>query len=145
VTNEVEQRAPVPLAEIAGTSARSLGLMIVDDNLDAGQSLGALLEAFGHDVMVMEDAGSALLAAKNTSVAVFILDIGLPGMDGYELARRLRAEPATADAVMIALTGYGQAHDRVLTKAAGFDHHFVKPIDTEQLTQVLEQVAGGKT
>jgi PAS domain S-box-containing protein len=144
VTNKEEQQAAVPLAESAGTFAHSLSLMIVDDNLDAGQSLGALLEAFGHDVMVMEDAGSALMAAKNTSVAVFILDIGLPGMDGYELVRRLRAETATADAVMIALTGYGQAHDRVLTKAAGFDHHFVKPIDTGQLTQVLEQVSRRK-
>jgi CheY-like chemotaxis protein len=62
-------------------------------------------------------------------------------MDGYELARRLRTLPATAGAVIIALTGYGQAHDRVLTKAAGFDHHFVKPIDIEQLAKVLEEVS----
>lgn len=144
VTNDAEQRSLVPLAESAGTFAHSLSLMIVDDNLDAGQSLGALLEAFGHDVTVMEDAASALIAARDTLVAVFILDIGLPGMDGYELVRRLRAEPATADAVMIALTGYGQAHDRVLTKAAGFDHHFVKPIDTDQLAEVLEQVSRRK-
>ena len=62
-------------------------------------------------------------------------------MDGYELARRLRAEPATAGAIIIALTGYGQVHDRVLTKAAGFDQHFVKPIDTEKLAKVLKQVS----
>lgn len=141
VTNVGEQRPIVPLAKSVGTFTHSLNLMIVDDNLDAAQSLGALLEAFGHDVTVMKDADSALVAATDTSVAVFVLDIGLPGMDGYELVRRLRAEPATADAVMIALTGYGQAHDRVLTKAAGFDHHFVKPIDTEQLAKVLEQVS----
>ena len=117
-----------------------LHLMIVDDNLDAGQSLAALLEACGHRVTVLEDAGSALMAVVDTPVDAFILDIGLPGMDGYELARRLREDPATADAVIIALTGYGQAHDRVLTKAAGFNHHFVKPIDIEELTKVLEQV-----
>ena len=141
VTNEAEQRPTAPLVEGAGTTTDSLNLMIVDDNLDAAQSLGALLEAFGHHVTVMEDAGSALKAAKEASAAVFILDIGLPGMDGYELVRQLRADPATAGAVMIALTGYGQAHDRILTKVAGFDHHFVKPIDTAQLAQVLEQVS----
>jgi CheY-like chemotaxis protein len=114
--------------------------MIVDDNLDAAQSLAALLEACGHQVTVLEDADSALMAVVDMRIQAFILDIGLPGMDGYELARRLRADPATASAVIIALTGYGQAHDRILTKAAGFDHHFVKPIDIEQLAKVLEQV-----
>lgn len=117
-----------------------LHLMIVDDNLDAAQSLAALLEACGHQVTVLEDADSALMAVVDMRIQAFILDIGLPGMDGYELARRLRADPATASAVIIALTGYGQAHDRILTKAAGFDHHFVKPIDIEQLAKVLEQV-----
>jgi DNA-binding response OmpR family regulator len=92
-------------------------------------------------VTVLEDADSALVAAADIRVQVFILDIGLPGMDGYELARCLRALPATAGAAIIALTGYGQAHDRILTKAAGFDHHFVKPIDIEQLAKVLEEVS----
>jgi PAS domain S-box-containing protein len=141
VAKEADQQIPMPLLHEAGTVACPLSLMIVDDNLDAAQSLAVLLEACGHKVTVTEDAGSALMAAVDIPVQVFILDIGLPGMDGYELARRLRAEPSTADAVIIALTGYGQAHDRVLTKAAGFDHHFVKPIDTEQLSKVLEQVS----
>ena len=89
----------------------------------------------------MEDAKSALAAPERNAVQVFILDIGLPVMNGYELARRLRADPATCKAVLIALTGYGQAHDRVLTKTAGFDHHFVKPLDLDQLAGVLEQVS----
>ena len=122
-------------------SARSLHLMIVDDNLDAAESLCALLEAGGHQVVVAGDAESALKNADIERIQVFILDIGLPDMDGYELARRLRAKPDTANAVLIALTGYGQAHDRVLSKAAGFDHHFVKPSDTLELTKILNQVA----
>ena len=113
--------------------------MIVDDNVDAAQLLADLLEELGYRVTVVADGQSALAASTDALVEVFILDIGLPGMDGYTLARRLRAAPATASALIIALTGYGQAHDRMLSKAAGFDHHFVKPIDLEQLTGVLAQ------
>lgn len=141
VAKEAGQQISMPLVNEPRAAACPLRLMIVDDNLDAAQSLAILLEACGHQVTVTEDAGSALMAAADIPVQVFILDIGLPGMDGYELARRLRGEPSTANAVIIALTGYGQAHDRVLTKAAGFDYHFVKPIDTEQLAQVLEEVS----
>ncbi len=122
-------------------SGRSLNLMIVDDNIDAAQSLGSLLEAKGHQIIVAGDAESALKNAHLERIQVFILDIGLPDMDGYELARRLREKPETANAVLIALSGYGQAHDRVLSKAAGFDHHFVKPNDTLELTKILNQVA----
>jgi len=140
VAKEAEETIGTPLVNGAALEAGPLNLMIVDDNLDAAQSLAALLEACGHQVTVMEDAGSALMAVVDIRVQAFILDIGLPGMDGYELARHLRADPSTTGAVLIALTGYGQAHDRVLTKAAGFDYHFVKPIDIEQLGKVLEQV-----
>jgi PAS domain S-box-containing protein len=118
-----------------------LKLMIVDDNLDAAQSLAALLEMDGHQVSVHESADAALGASDTADVQVFILDIGLPGMNGYELSRRLRAGSASERALIIALTGYGQTHDRVLSKAAGFDHHFVKPIDIDQLTKVLSAVA----
>jgi CheY-like chemotaxis protein len=114
--------------------------MIVDDNHDAAQSLCSLLETKGHQVAVVGDAESALTTAGIEHVQAFILDIGLPNMNGYELARRLRGRPETASAVLIALTGYGQAHDRVLSKAAGFDHHFVKPNDTLVLTEILNQI-----
>ena len=87
-----------------------------------------------------ENAESALTDAALTDIKVFILDIGLPGMDGYELARRLRANPATQQAVLIAMTGYGQASQRAIGKAAGFDHYFVKPIDMPQLTEILEKL-----
>jgi CheY-like chemotaxis protein len=120
--------------------AAQLRLMIVDDNRDAANSLAALLEAKGHQVTVKETAISALRDAVKHPPHAFILDIGLPDMDGYELARCLRANHATAKATLIALTGYGQAHDRVLSKAAGFDHHCVKPLNVQQLDIILAQV-----
>jgi PAS domain S-box-containing protein len=117
-----------------------LRLMIVDDNVDAASSLASLLEQKGHHVTVHDDASGALTSAAEQAPDVFILDIGLPGMDGYELTRRLRADPATRNALFIALTGYGQEHDRVLSRAAGFDHHFIKPLDIRQLEQLLGRV-----
>jgi DNA-binding response OmpR family regulator len=110
--------------------------MIVDDHLDGAQSLAALLSAQGHDVVVAEDERSGLALAAERPTDVFILDIGLPDIDGYELARRLRAGSGK-DALLIALTGYGQAHDRLLSKVAGFDHHFVKPVDIAALNDVI--------
>lgn len=130
---------PADGAAHAGRAA-PVRVMIVDDNVDAAQSLAALLEAEGHLVMVAEDGESTLKAIEGAAIQVFILDIGLPDMDGYELARRLRADPANAGAVLVALTGYGQAHDRVLSKAAGFDHHFVKPVDSAALSRLLAVV-----
>jgi CheY-like chemotaxis protein len=114
--------------------------MIVDDNVDAAESLAVLLEAQGHQVRVEAHPVPALASARQDPPEVFILDIGLPEMDGYELARRLRADPATGSAMFIALTGYGQAHDRILSKSSGFEHHFVKPMDTDRLGQVLAMV-----
>jgi PAS domain S-box-containing protein len=125
--------------DLGAQAAVPLRLMLVDDNVDAAQLLAGLLAATGHEVTVAEDAAEALASPAKASVQVFILDIGLPGMDGFELARTLRADPATQNAVLIALTGYGQAHDRILTKAAGFDHHFVKPVDIEALSKVLSE------
>jgi signal transduction histidine kinase/ActR/RegA family two-component response regulator len=117
-----------------------LRIMIVDDNVDAAESLAVLLEAQGHRVRVEAHPVQAIDAARAEPPEVFILDIGLPEMDGYELARRLRADPATGSALFIALTGYGQAHDRILSKSSGFEHHFVKPMDTDRLGQVLGTV-----
>ncbi|MDB5792833.1 MAG: hypothetical protein JWQ80_2857 [Massilia sp.] len=117
-----------------------LRIMVVDDNVDAAESLAVLLEAQGHRVRVEAHPVQALAAATEDPPQVFILDIGLPEMDGYELARRLRADAATRNALFIALTGYGQAHDRILSKSSGFEHHFVKPMDTHALGQVLATV-----
>jgi CheY-like chemotaxis protein len=127
--------APRP-AGIAGET-RPLLITIVDDNLDAGQSLAVLLRAHGHEVQVYEDAAATLRAAGIGGTEVFILDIGLPDMTGYELARRLRRQPGHAGAMFVALTGYGQERDRELSRQAGFDHHLVKPVDIAKLTQIL--------
>jgi len=130
--------APRP-AGIAGET-RPLLITIVDDNLDAGQSLAVLLRAHGHEVQVYEDASTTLRAAGIEGTEVFILDIGLPDMTGYELARRLRRQPGHAGAMFVALTGYGQERDRELSRQAGFDHHLVKPVDIAKLTQILGTV-----
>jgi PAS domain S-box-containing protein len=119
-----------------GQPGRAAKVMIVDDHLDGAQSLAALLSAQGHEVAVAEDGASGLALAAGRETDVFILDIGLPDIDGYELARRLRAAGGQ-DALLIALTGYGQAHDRLLSKVAGFDHHFVKPVDIAALNDAI--------
>lgn len=139
-SDQAREQAPRRREEHA---AGSVEIMIVDDNIDAARSLAELLRANGHRVAVAEDASRALEIAVKGGTQLFVLDIGLPGMDGYELARRLRSHPATADAVIVALTGYGQANDRLQSKAAGFDDHFIKPLDMSKLDELLKDIAGG--
>jgi len=114
-----------------------LRVMVVDDNVDAAVTLSMLLESGGHRVAVKHDALRALDCARQFRPQACLLDIGLPGIDGLELARRLRALPETAEAMLVAVTGYGQARDRDQILAAGFDHHLVKPIDTGRLYALL--------
>jgi len=123
--------------------AHPLTVTIVDDNADAGHSLAVLLRAHGHTVHVHEDAADTL-ARADPATEVFILDIGLPDMTGYELARRLRRDTRHAHAVHVALTGYGQPRDRELSKQAGFDHHLVKPVEIGKLAQILAAKAERK-
>ncbi|WP_169926836.1 ATP-binding protein [Massilia putida] len=123
--------------------ARPLTVTIVDDNGDAGHSLAVLLRAHGHAVHVHEDAADTLDRA-DPATEVFILDIGLPDMTGYELARRLRRDARHAHAVYVALTGYGQQRDRELSKQAGFDHHLVKPVEIGKLAQILAGAAASQ-
>jgi signal transduction histidine kinase/ActR/RegA family two-component response regulator len=134
--------APRPTGIALGI--RPLLVTIVDDNLDAGQSLAVLLRAHGHTVQVFEDASTILRAPEAEGTEVFILDIGLPDMTGYELARRLRRQPGHAGAVFVALTGYGQERDRELSRQAGFDHHLVKPVDIAKLAQILARAGEGE-
>jgi signal transduction histidine kinase/BarA-like signal transduction histidine kinase len=112
-------------------------LLVVDDNVDAAQMLGMVLETAGHAVLVEHNATAALERARKEVPDFCLLDIGLPDMDGIELAKRLHAQPETAKTVLIAITGYGQDLDRKNTAQAGFHYHFVKPVDMEDLLQIL--------
>jgi PAS domain S-box-containing protein len=119
--------------------SQALRVMVVDDNRDAGETLGMLLESLGHKVRVMHDGVQALNAIEHTMFDTFVLDIGLPDMDGFVLAARLRAHPNCSAATFIALTGYGSAHDRNRGEEAGFDHYLVKPANLVELARALEQ------
>ncbi len=114
-----------------------LKLMIVDDNVDAAEALGMLLASCGHEVRVEHESRRALEHALLDRPDACLLDIGLPEMDGNELARHLRSRPETAGVTLIAITGYGQEGDRQRSAQAGFDHHLVKPILMEQLAELL--------
>jgi signal transduction histidine kinase/ActR/RegA family two-component response regulator len=118
-------------------AAAALRIMLVDDNTDAAATLAGLLTAAGHDVEVAHRAGDALARTAAHAPDVFLLDIGLPDLDGTALAQQLRARPDTGAAVLIALTGYGLEQDRERTRAAGFDHHLVKPVDVSTLYRIL--------
>jgi CheY-like chemotaxis protein len=114
---------------------------VVDDNVDAADTLAMLLDTTGHTAMVEHDAYGALVRARAEMPDVCLLDIGLPDMDGNTLARELRNLVETRDAVLVAVTGYGQQRDRESTHAAGFDYHLVKPVDTAQLMEILDTAA----
>jgi signal transduction histidine kinase/ActR/RegA family two-component response regulator len=123
--------------EIAATSAR---ILIVDDNPDAANVLAMLLENAGYQVDVVHDAQSALQHAQRGSKDVFLLDIGLPRIDGNQLAQLIRSLPQAKNVTLIALTGYGQEYDKSRSFAAGFDHFFVKPVPLDELLGVLENL-----
>lgn len=140
--------ASAPPRMPAGDTAdggRPLKLMIVDDNEDAACMLAMLLEAAGHRVLVEHDARFVLARARAELPEVLLLDIGLPHIDGYELARVLRSQPETASLALVAITGYGQPHDRQKSAAVGFDHHFVKPVDISELAQLLVRISARQT
>jgi len=133
----------LPLLERAGATAvpaatqpsaqraTTTRILLVDDNRDATDSLAMLLQMHGHDVISAYEGRSALDLAAREQPALILVDIGLPDIDGFEVARRLRADPRTAGSTLVALTGYGQPEDREKSKRAGFDHHLVKPAAAE--------------
>ena len=124
-------------------SARGARLLVVDDNVDAADAIGTLLSLNGFDVTTAHDPGAAIERAIAVDPDVILLDIGLPGMNGYELARKLHAHPAVARAKLIAITGFGGAGDVEQAQAAGFDGYLVKPVDLEQLRARIEAILAG--
>ena len=132
------QVSKAPPEEVPATE-RAVRVLLVDDNVDAAESLAMLLRLWGHEVAVAHDGPAALRAAEAQRPEVALLDIGLPGMDGYELARRLRSQPGLGRAVLVALTGWGQEEDRRRSQEAGFDHHLTKPVELSALQELLAQ------
>jgi PAS domain S-box-containing protein len=114
-------------------------VLIVEDNADAAEGLMMLIEAYGHEVRVAHDGVAALALAESWSPDLMLVDIGLPGITGYEVAVRARRIEALADVPLIALTGYGKDEDRERTRSAGFAHHLVKPVDPAELRVVLKE------
>jgi PAS domain S-box-containing protein len=128
-------------ARPVSSPSESVRILVVDDNIDLVHGLERLLKLLGHDVKTVHDGPNAVEAARGYRPKVVLLDIGLPGMDGYEVASMLRHDGCCDGAVFIAISGYGQDEDRRRSKEAGFDHHLVKPIDNNALLTLLSQAA----
>jgi CheY-like chemotaxis protein len=134
--------ATPPIPSVAGAAEEGgLRVLVADDNVDLATSLGAVLEALGHRPVLANDGHAALDAALSGGFDVALFDIGMPGLNGLELARRLRADPRTHDLAMIAVTGFGRAADRQRSLDAGFDFHLVKPVAPRALIELLQDMA----
>jgi CheY-like chemotaxis protein len=107
-------------------------VLVVDDSVDSAETLAELLRLWGHDVCTAHDGAEALAAAREKRPEVVLLDIGLPGMDGYAVAEQLRAE-GLSGRLLVAITGFSESEDRARMKEAGFDRHLVKPVDPASL------------
>jgi CheY-like chemotaxis protein len=121
----------------SGPSITDRRVLVVDDNEDSANSLGMLLKSLGTDVQTVHDGAAALETIRSYHPDVVFLDIGMPGMDGIEVARQIRQHPDLEKVTLVALTGWGQANDRNRTQEAGFDHHLVKPAPISALRSLL--------
>ena len=119
-------------------------ILIVDDNTDAARSLAVLQGRRGHETRTAFTGPDAVIAAAEFLPEVVLLDIGLPGMDGFQVARQIRARPALGGAFLIAMSGYGREQDRAEAKAAGFDEYVVKPVNLAQVREWLQALAPRK-
>jgi CheY-like chemotaxis protein len=124
-------------SEGAPVSAGPLDVLVVDDNAAAAQTLGWMLELFGHRVHIAHEGGAALALAGSVQPHLVLMDLGLPGMSGYELCRRMRTLPGLEHTVFAAQTGWDSQQHRTLSKEAGFEYHLVKPIEIEALRGLL--------
>lgn len=134
----VQRRTETPSGAFEG-NGMSRRVLVVDDNEDAAMGLSRLLELSGHAVRQAYTGPTALEAAAEFRPEAILLDIGLPDLDGYEVASRLRADPVLEDVLLIALSGYCQEEDRRRSREAGFDHHVVKPVAHGDILHLLER------
>jgi signal transduction histidine kinase/CheY-like chemotaxis protein len=140
----IAQREATPAPVAANprvTEVPARRILVVDDNVDAAASLGMLLEVLGAEVRTEHDGPAALATIDSYRPDVVLLDIGMPGMDGFQVAERIRSQPDSKHVLLIALTGWGQEEDRRRTREAGFDHHLVKPADVKTLRNLLTQMS----
>jgi CheY-like chemotaxis protein len=140
-TGDSEPLAAVPALEPGLLDTRPKRILVVDDNVDSADSLSLLLSACGHQVIKAYDGRSGLAAAQESPPDLAILDLGLPDIDGFELALRLHERPATEHTVLVALSGWGQEVDRQRSAAAGFSHHLIKPADPSVVLELIRSAA----
>jgi CheY-like chemotaxis protein len=131
------ERVDIEAESVRGASVRTRRVLIVDDNVDSASSLAMLLKLEGHETLASHSGADAIEQTLSFRPDVVLLDIGLPGMDGYEVARRMRRLPGFARVRLVALTGYAQSADRLHALAAGFDDHLVKPVELLELERTL--------
>jgi CheY-like chemotaxis protein len=133
-------RAGEAAADAAQAPGPSRRVLVVDDNVDAADSIALLLRLGGHEVRMAYDGPTALLIAQAFRPHAVLLDIGMPGMDGYEVAVRLRRQPGPPPELLVALTGWGQETDQRRSQEAGFDHHLVKPAEPAAVQRLLAEL-----
>jgi PAS domain S-box-containing protein len=136
-----EQSAPESQRELSVSELQGQRILVVDDNRDAAESLVTLLGMLGAQTFMAHDGAAALLAIRSHQPSVVLLDLGMPGMDGYAVAAAIRQEPQWQRLTLIALTGWGQLEDLQRTQEAGFDHHCVKPVDPDALVTLLQRAS----
>jgi CheY-like chemotaxis protein len=139
---EVRREGYTPGVTDGRASSRpSLRVLVVEDSVDTAETMGELIRRWGHEVQLAHDGASALRAARAFRPQVILLDIGLPDIDGYAVADRLRGEDLGGD-ILVALTGYAEARDRARAKQAGFDRHITKPVAPDELLELLSTASG---
>jgi CheY-like chemotaxis protein len=136
-----EQAEPIIAYAPKSRTSKCASVLVVEDNPDVAESLSAVLEALGHRTRVTNDGLAALEMLRSASFDAVLVDIGLPGIDGYEVARRIRMLPNFNGSRLIALTGYGQEEDRQRALRAGFDQHLVKPVNVDHLETLMAEAA----
>lgn len=132
-------RPQVTATECKTAAPGQLRVLVVEDNHDAAEALAMLLKLFEHQPTVVSDGPGAIDAVRNSSFDMALVDIGLPGIDGYEVARRIRMIPNARAMTLVALTGYGQDTDKQRARSAGFDEHLTKPVKVERLQELLNR------
>jgi CheY-like chemotaxis protein len=137
----MQSSSHVPASPSPSTD-RGARVLVVEDNVDAAETLADLLRIWGYEVETVHDGRAAIAAAPRFRPRIVLLDIGLPYMNGYEVAGWLRRRPDLGELLIVAVTGYGQESDRARGREAGFDHHLVKPVDLDALRRLLAEARG---